>query len=191
MHQTDPSGAAAPLNFKEKYSLVYSVLLVLLALVWLLPWLSRLSGLAMLAPIAGLPELPIPAWAWVLAPILFICAVLLEAKITLLRKKMGGCDDTHETVIIVKQGPYKYIRHPGHLAEMTYFGVLPVLLSPWVDFTFTALVYMAALVVSYTVMLKQEDRFNLAKWGEDYRKYMESVPAVNFIKGWMQNRNKT
>jgi protein-S-isoprenylcysteine O-methyltransferase Ste14 len=189
MRQTHPSKATPSVNFKEKYSLVYGVLLMLLALVWLLPWLSRLSGVAMLAPIAGLRVLPVPVWAWVLAPILFGCAVLLEAKISLMRKKLGGCDDTHETVIIIKEGPYKYIRHPGHLAEMTYFGLLPVLLSPWIAFTITALAYMAALVVSYVVMFKQEDRFNLAKWGEEYQKYMGSVPAINFIKGWMQYRN--
>lgn len=190
MSQTCPSEAAA-VSFKKKYSLAYGVLLALLALLWLLPWLSRLSGLALLAPIAGLRELLMPVWAMVLAAILFGCAVLLEVKISLMRKKLGGGGDTHETVVIIKQGPYKYIRHPGHLAEMTYFGLLPVLLSPWIAFTLTALAYMAAMVISYTVMFKEEDRFNLAKWGEDYKNYMDSVPAINFMKGWMRTRNKT
>jgi protein-S-isoprenylcysteine O-methyltransferase Ste14 len=56
-------------------------------------------------------------------------------------------------------------------------------MRPWIAFTITALAYMTALVVSYVVMFKQEDRFNLAKWGEEYQKYMGSVTAINFIKG--------
>ncbi len=35
-----------------------------------------------------------------------------------MRKRLGGCGDSHETVVILKKGPYAWMRHPGHLAEI-------------------------------------------------------------------------
>lgn len=89
----------------------------------------------------------------------------------------------HETVVIVREGPYRVIRHPGYLAEMVYFSLLPIVLSEWVPFTILAVVYTATWIGAIVYLVRAEDEFNLGKWGEEYRQYMEEVPAINFVEG--------
>jgi protein-S-isoprenylcysteine O-methyltransferase Ste14 len=86
-------------------------------------------------------------------------------------------------VVIVKEGPYRVIRHPGYLAEMVYFSVLPIILSKWVPFTILAAICIVIAIASCAYLIKAEDDFNLRKWGEEYRQYMKEVPAINFVKG--------
>ena len=94
----------------------------------------------------------------------------------------------HETVVIIREGPYRVIRHPGYLAEVIYFGLLPIVLSRWVPFTALAAISTAIAIASCVYLISAEDSFNLRKWGEEYRQYMEKVPAVNFVKGLMRLR---
>lgn len=38
---------------------------------------------------------------------------------------------------------------------------------------------------------KKEERFNLRKWGDEYRQYMKEVPRFNFILGiWRLAKRK-
>jgi protein-S-isoprenylcysteine O-methyltransferase Ste14 len=122
---------------------------------------------------------------------LFAAAVALEVRLNLMRQKQGGCHDMHETVVIVREGPYRVVRHPGYLAEMTYFGLLPIVLSKWVPFTVLAAISMAIAIASCTYLIRAEDSFHLRKWGEEYRQYMEEVPAINFVKGLRRLREET
>ena len=94
----------------------------------------------------------------------------------------------HETVNIVREGPYRVIRHPGYLAEMVYLGLLPVVLGKWVPFIILAGIGMVVVVTSFAYLIRVEDSFNLRKWGEEYRRYMEEVPAVNFVRGFLMRR---
>ena len=112
-----------------------------------------------------------------------VAAVSLEAKLVSMRQKRGGCDDAHETAIIVREGPYRVIRHPGYLAEMVYFSVLPIVLSRWVPFTIVAAICIVIAIASCAYLIWVEDSFNLRKWSEEYRSYMEEVPAINFVRG--------
>ena len=189
--RTDKTPDGTGLSFTQRYSRLYGLLLSGIALVWLLPGLGRISGWSWLDAFARLHTWEIPLWVFPPAAMAFAAAVLLEVRISLLRKRFGGCDDTHETVVVVKQGPYKYIRHPGHLAEMIYFSMLPILLSFWIPFTLMALMAIVSIVVSYLLMLREEDRFNLQKWGKEYQDYMDSVPAINFVKSWWRIRSRT
>ena len=97
----------------------------------------------------------------------------------------------HETVVIIREGPYRVIRHPGYLAEMIYFGLLPIVLSKWMPFTVLAAISMAIAIASCAYLIRAEDSFNLRKWGEEYRQYMEEVPAINFVKGLRRLREET
>lgn len=97
----------------------------------------------------------------------------------------------HETVVIVREGPYRVIRHPGYLAEMIYFSLLPIVLSKWVPFTILAAISSAIAIASCAYLIRAEDSFNLRKWGEEYRQYMEEVPAINFVKGLRRLREDT
>jgi len=37
---------------------------------------------------------------------------------------------------------------------------------------------------------KKEDEFNIKKFGDDYKKYMERVPVWNFLKGLKELKKK-
>ncbi len=174
-------------SYTKRYALGYGILLSVNFLIWLFPWFCGLSGIKQLAPVARLEQLPIPLWVWATALGLFCLAILLEARVSLMRKHLGGCGNSHETVFMLKKGPYVWMRHPGHLAEVTYFCMLPVLVNHWIPFTMTALVYMGTMTATYWMMFRHEDRFNLEKWGDSYHQYMKEVPAINFIQGWLKS----
>jgi protein-S-isoprenylcysteine O-methyltransferase Ste14 len=69
---------------------------------------------------------------------------------------------------------------------MVYFGALPIVLSEWVPFTILAALCIAVAIGLCAYLIRVEDRFNLKKWGQDYRQYMAEVPAVNFVKGLLK-----
>lgn len=170
-------------NFGKLYSRAYCTLLFIVAVIWLLPAVAQYSGWVFLNFFARLSKVEFPTVVIIIGAVFFIAAISLEAKVTLIRKREGGCHDTHETVIVIREGPYRIIRHPGHLAEMSYFSLLPILLSRWVPFTVTAEISIVILIASYVYMFREEDHFNVRKWGNEYQQYINEVPAINFVKG--------
>ena len=170
-------------SFVRAYDRAFSGLFLVLVVLWLLPAIGRWTGWGFLHFFARLPRVDFPVAVIVIGAVLFIAAVSLEAKVVFMRQKRGGCEDTHETVVIVREGPYRVIRHPGYLAEMVYFGVLPIILSKWVPFTILAAICMVIAIASCAYLIRVEDSFNQRKWGQEYRQYMDEVPAINFVKG--------
>jgi protein-S-isoprenylcysteine O-methyltransferase Ste14 len=174
---------ARDISFVRSYDRAFSGLFLVLVVLWLLPAIGRWTDWGFLGFFARLPRVDFPIGVIVIGAVLFIAAVSLEAKVVSMRQKRGGCQDAHETVVIVREGPYRVIRHPGYLAEMVYFSVLPIVLSKWVPFTILAAICMVVAIASCTYLIRVEDSFNLRKWGEQYRQYMKEVPAINFVKG--------
>lgn len=170
-------------SFVRSYDRAFSELFLVLVVLWLLPAIGRWTGWGFLRFFARLPRVDFPNAVIVVGAVLFIAAVSLEAKVASMRLKRGGCQDAHETVVIVREGPYRVIRHPGYLSEMVYFSVLPIILSKWVPFTILAAICMVVAIASCAYLIRVEDSFNQRKWGEEYRQYMKEVPAINFVKG--------
>jgi protein-S-isoprenylcysteine O-methyltransferase Ste14 len=173
--------------FVQSYDRTLSGLFVLLAALWLLPAIAQWTGWGFLRFFAELPRVDFPIGVILGAAVLFVAAVALEAKLVSMRQKRGGCQDAHETIVIVRDGPYGIVRHPGYLAEIVYFSVLPIVLSKWVPFTILAAICIAVAIALCVYLIRVEDRFNLKKWGKDYRQYMAEVPAVNFVKGLLKS----
>jgi len=170
-------------SFVRSYDRACSRLFGPLVLLWLLPAIAKWSGWGLLSFFARLPRVDFPTVVIVIGAGFFVAAISLEVKVTYGRQRQGGCRDVHETVVIVREGPYRVIRHPGYLAEMVYFSLLPIVLSEWVPFTILAVVYTATWIGAIVYLVRAEDEFNLRKWGEEYRQYMEEVPAINFVEG--------
>jgi len=177
-------------SFVRSYDRAFSGLFLVLAALWLLPAIGQWTGWAFLRLFAQLPRLNFPMVVILIGAIFVIVAIALEAKAGSMRQKRGGCHDLHESVVIVREGPYKVIRHPGYLAELVYFPLLPIVLSRWVPFTILAVVYIIVWTGAIVYVLKAEDNFNLRKWGEEYRRYVEEVPAINFVKGLKKLREE-
>ena len=170
-------------SFVRAFDRAYSLLFSVLAILWLLPAVARWTGWGFLHLFAGLPRLGFPTFVMVIAGVFLVAAIGLDVKVNGARQEQGGCHDMHETVIIVREGPYRIVRHPGYLAEIVYFGLLPIVLSRWVPFTILAAVSVVVVVASLAYLIRTEDGFNVRKWGDEYRHYMKKVPAVNFVRG--------
>ena len=104
--------------------------------------------------------------------------------------KRGGLKHD-ETVILIKDGPYSVMRHPG-VAGMILPILLPIILSEYVPFSPLSVAAIIVMIVHipYAVRL-EEDELDIPKWGDEYRQYMKEVPRYNFIKGlWNLRKRK-
>lgn len=174
------------ISFVNRYNRKYSALVVVSVAVWLLPTLAEVSGLSALESLSQMTRIRFPMPVLVFSAALFLMALVLEVKVVSMRLRLGGLDDAHESLVIVREGPYAVIRHPGYLAEVVYFTLLPVVLSEWIGFTMLAIVYIAVIAVSFSYLIRVEDDFNIAKWGDEYRRYKGELPAINFLN-WLWN----
>ena len=178
-------------SFVKSYDRPASMLFYPLVVLWLLPAVAKFSGWEFLSFFAWLPSMNFPIVVIVVGVVFFIAAIALEAKVCSMRQKRGGCQDAHESVVIVREGPYKIVRHPGYLAEIVYFSLLPIIPSKWLPFTILAVVYIVVWLGMMAYLIRAEDNFNIRKWGGEYRQFMKEVPALNFVKGLRNLRKET
>lgn len=174
------------ISFVNRYNQKYTALVMVSVAVWLLPTLAEVSGLSALEGLSQMTRIRFPMPVLVISAALFVMALVLEVKVVSMRRRLGGLDDAHESLVIVREGPYAVIRHPGYLAEVVYFTLLPVVLSEWIGFTMLAIVYIAVIAVIFSYLIRVEDDFNIAKWGDEYWRYMDELPAINFLN-WLWN----
>ncbi|MBU6996549.1 MAG: DUF1295 domain-containing protein [Theionarchaea archaeon] len=174
------------ISFVNKYNQKYSALVVVSVAVWLLPTLAGVSGLSALEGLSQMTRIRFPMPVLVVSAALFVIALVIEVKVASMRLRLGGLDDAHESLVIIREGPYAVIRHPGYLAEVVYFTLLPVVLSEWISFTILAIVHIVVIVVIFSYLIRVEDDFNVAKWGDEYRRYKDELPAINFLN-WLWN----
>jgi protein-S-isoprenylcysteine O-methyltransferase Ste14 len=96
-------------------------------------------------------------------------------------KKYGGVPKGKsyiETSILVERGVYAIVRHPQYLAGILIGVSLPLISQHWL----VAVLGLIVIVVTYFNTF-DEEALNLAKFGEEYRQYMQRVPRLNFLLG--------
>ena len=79
-------------------------------------------------------------------------------------------DDIEETTQLVTTGAYRYVRHPLY-CSLLVGGVGVFLKKP----SFLALIIFLFLLGFAYWAVKTEEGENIAKFGEEYRTYMEST----------------
>ncbi len=132
-----------------------------------------LSWLLDIVPI--IKELVVVGWI-----ILVIGALFVLLSIFTLRIK--------GTSNIIDSGIYGIVRHPMYLGGIVMFLSHIFLLQNWI-IVISAIV---AIVCVYLIILSA-DQLNIEKFGDDYRRYMQKVPRVNFLLGiirLLQRRNR-
>ena len=140
-----------------------AVLVVGILLDWLLP-LSILNGMPF-SPRA------------VVGGILFVLglSVMIGGRRTFVRAGTN-VNPRQPSLKIVRQGIYSHLRNPMYVGGM--IGLLGIVLVFGLEWTFVLLV-IGSLVLHFGVVLREE-RYLERKFGEDYRRYKESVPRY----GW-------
>jgi len=117
-------------------------------------------------------------WLWVSAVLLFACGFYLysQAGKNFSAKQLGGIPEVHgrsPEQILITDGIRSRVRHPvylAHLCEMIAWSLGTGLAVCW------ALTGFA--VVTGAVMIRMEDAELEKRFGEEYRAYRKSVPAV-------------
>lgn len=104
-------------------------------------------------------------------------------------RKWGGVSKEKEyihTTALVDRGMYAILRHPQYLSFMLIGLALPLIAQHWL----IALLGAVVIVLTY-LMILDEEKSNIEKFGDAYRAYMQRVPRLNFLLGlvrWMRRR---
>src|SRR3954471_8500890 len=130
----------------------------------LLPWL--ITGWR---ATPGSPARIVVGWVLVAA----VGAVLLQAFLRFVVEGLGTPAPVAETERLVVGGLYRWVRNPMYLAVLTLLAGEVLVLGSWPLLVYAAVVALAqaAFVEGY-----EEPRL-LERFGDDYRRYRESVPA--------------
>ena len=114
---------------------------------------------------------PVVEWLVFVGFVLLAAGALLFilAVVTLRSKRAGGLVDT---------GIYGIVRHPMYLGGMIMFFSHAFLGHHWLVFVSTAV----AIGCCYRSMVLG-DKWNVAKFGDDYVRYMKRVPRMNLFLG--------
>ena len=84
-----------------------------------------------------------------------------------------------KTTRLVDSGLYAVARHPQYTG-----GVLAIFLTTllWYPHWLFGVLGVIGTVVIY-LSCKEEDRYLIEKFGDDYKRYMQRVPRMNFLLG--------
>ncbi len=123
----------------------------------------------------GSTVLGIVGWA-----VLSLSAVFGWWPILTFRRKGGVTQGKSyiRTTVLVDSGPYAIVRHPQYLAGVLVSIALPLIAQHW-----GVIIPGVVAIALYDIGAIQEEKSSLAKFGEDYRRYMEAVPRMNAILG--------
>ncbi len=127
---------------------------------------------------AGLPVLRHVGWIT-----LTVSAVFGWLPIFAFRKK-GGVPKGRsyiQTTVLVDSGIYAVVRHPQYLAGILLSLALILITQHWL----IATIGVVAMVLNYLIALKADQEL-IEKFGDDYKRYMQKVPRMNFLLGLIQ-----
>lgn len=175
---------------EKPYHIYWITSLTVAVILWLLPTIAKYTSWRFLIFFANLPRFEFPLAVIVLGIFLLVVGISLISQASYRRRKLGGLEDVDETIVIIKEGPYKIVRNPDFLGQMFLFPSLSIVLSIWIPFTIFAIIYWALIIGMITYFISIEEKFNIKKWGEEYKRYMKEVPAINFVKGLWNIRKK-
>jgi protein-S-isoprenylcysteine O-methyltransferase Ste14 len=124
---------------------------------------------------AGLPVLRHVGWLT-----LTVSAVFGWLPIFAFRKKGGVPRGKSyiQTTVLVDSGVYAVVRHPQFLAGILLSLALILITQHW----FIATIGVVAMVLNYFIALKADQQLT-EKFGDDYKRYMQKVPRMNFLLG--------
>jgi len=167
---------------EKPYHIYWIISLFISGIIWLLPAVASYSGWKYLNFFANLASIEFPLPLIIIGIVLIIAGISLISQASYRRKKLGGLQDVDETIYIIKEGPYKVVRHPDFLGQLFLFLSIPVVLSKWIPFTILGVIYWFLIIGVIVILIRAEEKLNVEKWGEEYRIYMKEVPSLNFIK---------
>ncbi|MHA2393746.1 MAG: 4Fe-4S binding protein [Promethearchaeota archaeon] len=86
-----------------------------------------------------------------------------------------------DTTVVVDKGTYAIVRHPQLLGSILLMFSSILISQHWLS----AIIGVPIMVWGYSEAVKEEEGL-LVKFGDDYKRYMQKVPRMNFILGIIQ-----
>jgi protein-S-isoprenylcysteine O-methyltransferase Ste14 len=96
-------------------------------------------------------------------------------------RKKGGApkgESVVHTTVLVDSGVYAVVRHPQCLGFMIFVLALVLMSQHWLSVISGVL----GSALFYRDVLREE-QMSVEKFGDDYKRYMERVPRMNFLIG--------
>ena len=118
---------------------------------------------------------------------LYLPAILLVGSsfITLHHKGEPRSGWEHTTILIGK-GVFGIVRHPLYLGSAFFAaGVIFIIQSP------LPTILGSIAIFCFWMASKREDWYNIEKFGDHYKEYMERVPMWKFLKGLQRDGNQS
>ncbi len=85
--------------------------------------------------------------------------------------------DKRERTILIKHGPYRFVRHPIYLFQIIILISVLVLLP-----TFFSLILLFILIICVILKTGEEESYLMSIYGEEYRAY--SLDTGRFLPKW-------
>jgi protein-S-isoprenylcysteine O-methyltransferase Ste14 len=117
---------------------------------------------------ALLPSASLPGLRWPLGGALLLAGLALAASFfSAFRRARTPIDVRRPTTSLVTTGPYRLTRNPGYLSlALIYAGIAVVTGALW-----TLALLVPALVLVDRGVIRREERYLEAKFGDEYRRY--------------------
>jgi protein-S-isoprenylcysteine O-methyltransferase Ste14 len=115
----------------------------------------------------------------VVGGILYLAAILFVIlSLAALRRRGQSEGFVERTTILINQGIFGVIRHPLYLGVALWSVALMLQLQSIPGTVLGVVAFLCAWMAS-----KKEDAFNIRKFGDAYREYMNKVPMWNVVSG--------
>ena len=106
--------------------------------------------------------------------IALIGLILRYISIKALGKHFSGYAEIKDNHELVKEGIYKYIRHPAYLGILIYYLGLPLVLNAY----YSEIIGFVIMVFAIYWRIKNEERLLIEKFGDEYKTYMNQTGAL-------------
>ena len=113
--------------------------------------------------------------------IILAVAIVLGWRARVSFEEKGGAQEGESwlrTLVVVDSGVYTVVRHPMYLSFMLLTLALMLISQHWLS-----VISGIPIVILLYLAMGVEERSNIEKFGDDYIRYMDKVPRVNFLAG--------
>jgi len=130
---------------------------------------------ALFGPSLGLQTLFYVGWLILPVALLFLFSIVIYFKRD---GKPGEGKGLMDTTVLVDSGTYAIVRHPMALGSILLISASILISQHWL----AAIVGIPIIVWMYLEVEKAEKGL-MVKFGDDYKRYMQKVPRMNFVLG--------
>ena len=143
---------------------------VTLRIAGLLLWISTFAYLLFPAYIswASIPIPPLLRWFGVIAAL--TTTALLYWTLSSLGRNLTDTVVTRKDAVLVRHGPYRWVRHPFYLCAALIMASVTMLTANW-------LIGIGSLLVLTLLAIRtpKEEQMLIQRFGDDYRRYIETT----------------